>query len=87
MAWPRFSDQPPSGDPGLGLLRWLSIRPAGNSRWRKAAAALLADGPDFAERLLLGCFRARPPRLRPAGEGAQFAAWLAGPGRQSAGCC
>ena len=87
----RFSDQPPSGDPGLGLLRWLSDQ----ARLSQLALArpdllrplLAADGPDATERLLLGYFRARPPRLWPAEEGAQFAAWLARRGRQSAGCC
>jgi hypothetical protein len=48
---------------------------------------LAADGPDATERLLPAYFRARPPRLWPAEEGAQFAAWLAGRGQQSAGCC
>jgi hypothetical protein len=88
---PRFSDQPPSGGAGLGLLCWL---PDG-ARLSKLALArpgllrplLAADGPDAAERLLPGCFRARPPRLWPAQEGAQFAAWLAGQAGQSAGCC
>lgn len=87
----RFSDQPPSGDPGLGLLRWLSDQ----ARLSQLALArpdllrplLAADGPDATERLLLGYFGARPPRLWPAEEGAQFAAWLAGLGGQSAGCC
>jgi hypothetical protein len=87
----RFSDQPPSGDPGLGLLRWLSDQ----ARLSQLALArpdllrplLAADGPDATERLLLGYFGARPPRLWPAEEGAQFAAWLAGRGGQSAGCC
>ena len=87
----RFSDQPPSGDPGLGLLRWLSDQ----ARLSQLALArpdllrplLAADGPDATERLLLGYFGARPPRLWPAEEGAQFAAWLAGQGGQSAGCC
>ena len=87
----RFSDEPPSGDPGLGLLRWLSDQ----ARLSQLALArpdllrplLAADGPDATERLLLGYFAARPPRLWPAEEGARFAAWLAGRGRQSAGCC
>jgi uncharacterized protein (UPF0276 family) len=87
----RFSDQPPSGDPGLGLLRWLSDQ----ARLSQLALArpdllrplLAAAGPDATERLLLGYFRARPARLWPAQEGAQFAAWLAGRPGQSAGCC
>jgi uncharacterized protein (UPF0276 family) len=87
----RFSDEPPSGDPGLGLLRWLSDQ----ARLSQLALArpdllrplLAADGPDATERLLLGYFRDRPPRLWPAEEGAQFAAWLAGRAGQSAGCC
>jgi len=77
--------------PGLGLLRWLSDQ-ARLSQLTRARPDLLrrllaVDGPDATERLLPGCFRARTPRLWPAEEGAQFAAWLAGRGRQSAGCC
>jgi uncharacterized protein (UPF0276 family) len=78
----RFSDEPPSGDPGIGLLRWLSDQ-ARMGQLTLARPDLLGEllassGPDATEQLLQRYLRARTPKAGPADEGAQFAGWLAG---------
>jgi len=77
----RVTDDPPSADPGLGLLRHL----AGQARLGQLVLArpdlirslVAAIGLDRTEEMLHRYLRVRPPQRWTAREGEQFASWLA----------
>jgi uncharacterized protein len=77
----RVTDDPPSADPGLGLLRQLADQArlgqlvlARPDLMRSLVAAI---GLDRTEEMLHRYLRARPPQRWTAREGEQFASWLA----------